>query len=112
MKPFFKNVQQFGPDLPEGYPATIGLYDAWQKWDALKRNRIVIDAEDRIVSMIRDCALPPLDGFQDFHELPSAFEPTEDDRVRAEVAEKPPSLADAPPQMHVTARPLPVLAPV
>ncbi len=112
VRSYFDNVQQFGPNLPENYPAAIGLYDAWRMGPAQDRNKIVIAVAERIASMIRTCELPPLTGFRTFHELPSAFEPTADDRVRAEAAERPPSLAEQPPEVRAPGRPLPVLAPV
>lgn len=111
VRPHFSDVQQYGPDLPEGYPAVIGLYDVWRMKSQQDRNKIVITAADRIVSMIRECELPPLEGFDRFHELPSAFEQTEADQERADAAKRPLNLADQPAEIRAPGRPLPVLAP-
>lgn len=108
---YFDTAQLYAGALPPRYPGAIGLKDIWRTGSAVERLSIIIAAADRIAAMINQHTLPPLTDFNNFRELPSAFDPTEADRARARLAVEPPNMAAPLPDIAVHSTELPLLKP-
>lgn len=89
----------------------MGLKDIWWTGYTGEHKSIIIAAADRIVAMINQHTLPPLTDFNNFRDLPTAFDLTEADQARARRAVEPPDMAAPLPDIAVHSTELPLLKP-